>query len=138
MRAGSVDFFLKMITNRGVFCGQIPPALKKIINATRRRFFMRSFYLVMVLLENIVIMVIIDSNAFTEKANEILGERLNGTLIKVVPHPCTHFNSACFYLKTKVAISLANQRVRSSNDHHVKDKRHTYLLLSKSFGQNDY
>ena len=41
---------------------------------------MRSFYLVMVLLENIVIMVIIDSNAFTEKANEILGERLNGTL----------------------------------------------------------
>ena len=29
MRAGSVDFFLKMITNRGVFCGQIPPALKK-------------------------------------------------------------------------------------------------------------
>ena len=58
--------------------------------------------------------------------------------IKVVPHPCTHFNSACFYLKTKVAISLANQRVRSSNDHHVKDKSHTYLLLSKSFGQNDY
>ena len=56
---------------------------------------------------------------------------------KVFPHPCTHFNSACFYLKTKVTISLANQRVRSSNDHHVKDKSHTYLLLSKSFGQND-
>jgi hypothetical protein len=80
MRAKSVKINLKMITNRGVFCGQIPPALKKIINATRRRFSMRSFYLVMALLENIVIMVIIDFQCFTEKANGILGERLNGTL----------------------------------------------------------
>ena len=73
MRAGSVDFFLKMITNRGVFCGQIPPALKKIINATRRRFFMRSFYLVMVLLENIVIMVIIDFQCFHGKSERNFG-----------------------------------------------------------------
>jgi hypothetical protein len=34
----------------------------------------------MALLENNVIMVIIDFQCFTEKAIDILGERLNGTL----------------------------------------------------------
>jgi hypothetical protein len=81
----SVKINLKLIINRGVFCGQIPLALKKIINVTRRRFFMRSFYFVMALLENIVIMVIIDFQCFTEEANDILGERLNGTLGKLAP-----------------------------------------------------
>ena len=81
MRAKSVKINLKMIINRGVFCGQIPPTLKRIINVTRRKFSMRSFYLVMALLENIVIMVIIDFQCFTEKANDFLGEGLNGTLV---------------------------------------------------------
>ena len=67
MRAKSVKINLKMIINRGVFCGQIPPALKRIINATRRRFFMRSFYLVMALLESTVIMVKIDFQCARKK-----------------------------------------------------------------------
>jgi hypothetical protein len=62
-----------MFTNRGVFCGQIPPVLKKTINVTKRRFFMRSFYLVMALLENIVIMVIIDFQCFHGKSERHFG-----------------------------------------------------------------
>jgi len=78
--------------------------------------------------------------AAINKDNHFLS-RTEATLqfvVKVVPHPCTHFNSALFYLKTKIAIALVNRRVGSSNDHHVKDKGHTYPLLSKSFARNDY
>jgi hypothetical protein len=80
MRAKLVFFILKMIINRGVFCGQIRPVLKKIINATRRRILMRFFCLRAATLETIVIMVIKHIKPFAEKAVGVLGGRLNGTL----------------------------------------------------------
>ena len=50
----------------------------------------------------------------------------------------SHFNSALFYPKTIIVITLVNRRVGSSNDHHIKDKGHIYLLLTKSLARNDY